>query len=294
MPTRLALCASLTLALLAAPASALAADVVVPSSVAGSTTVPAGESRTLTLHCPATAVALNAAVTHRGAGVTVRRSIPGVAPGDWRFRLSAAVGARSRDVRAVLRCVRLAVPAGISGARLVVSTHRSPIFVIPAGSFVAAQIGCQAGFVSTGYALDQGAPRSDVGIAAAIPTANGWNFSLENTGASPARARFTARCLKRVVSGRREGASTSMTFGVTRPDFSNRVEPGPGRRFSHSCRRSEFSTATGSVVDPAEDIELSGSHPTGSSGGRWAFTRAHAGDRLRSSLVCLSRRTRFG
>jgi hypothetical protein len=67
MPTRFALSASLIIVLLALPASALAADVVVPSRVAASTTVPAGGSRTLTLHCPATAVALNAAVTRRGA-----------------------------------------------------------------------------------------------------------------------------------------------------------------------------------------------------------------------------------
>jgi hypothetical protein len=291
MPTRFALCTSLTIALLlAVPAGAIAADVVVPSSVPGSTTVPAGGSSTLTLRCPASAVALNAAVTQRGAGVTVRRSIPGSESGDWRFRLTAAAGARSRGVRAVLRCVRLALPVGVTGTRLVVSTRRSPVFEIPAGSFIAAQTGCPAGFAATGYGVDQGA-RRDVRIAAAMPTGSGWNFSLENTGASPARARFTARCLKRVVSARSGGA---MTFRLRRPEFSNQVGPGAGRRFSHSCRRSEFSVATGSVVDPADDIELSGSHPAGSRGGRWAFTRAHAGDRVRSSLVCLNRRTQFG
>ena len=293
MPTRFVLCSSLTIALLGVPASAFAADVVVPSSVPGSTTVPAGGSSTLTLRCPGSAVALNAAVTRRGAGVTVRRSIPGTASGDWRFRLSAAPGARSRGVRAVLRCVRLDLPAGVSDTRLVVSTRRSPVFEIPAGSFIAAQIGCQSGFVATGYGLDRGA-RPDVTIAAATPAANGWNFSLENTGTSPARARFSARCLKSVVSARRGTASTSMTFGVKRREFLNRVGPGAAGRFSHSCRLSEFSTATGSVVDPADDIELSGSHPAGSRGGRWAFARAQAGDRARSTLVCLSRRTQFG
>jgi len=293
MRTRFALCTSLTIALLAVPASALAADVVVPSSVSGSTTVPAGGASTLTLRCPAAAVALNAAVTRRGAGVTVRRSIPGAAPDDWRFRLTAAAGARSRSVRAVLRCVRLAVPVGLSGARLVVSTRRSPLFEVPAGSFIAAQTGCPAGFVATGYGLDRGA-RRDVTIAAAIPTANGWNFSIEDTSASRTRARLTARCLKRVVSAHRRGATTSMTFRVRRRELANRVGPGAGGRFSHSCRRSEFSAATGSVVDPADDIELSGSHPAGASGGRWTFSRVHAGDRVRSSLVCLSRLTRFG
>jgi hypothetical protein len=293
MPTRFALFASFTIALLALPASALAADVVVPSSVAGATTVPAGGVSTLTLRCPATAVALNAAVTRQGAGVTVRRSIPGSDSGDWQFRLAASPGARQRGVRATLRCVRLALPVGISGARLTVSTRRSPVFEIQPGSFVAGQTGCQAGFVATGYGLDRGA-RRDVTVAAAIPTAQGWNFSIENTGSTPARARFTARCLKRVVSSRREGAATNLSFQIARRGFSNQVGPGAGRSFSHSCRRSEFSVATGSAVDPAEDIELSGSHPARSRGGRWVFAHAQAGDSVSSSLICLNRRSRFG
>jgi hypothetical protein len=293
MPTRFALLGTLTIALLALPASALAADVVVPSSVTGSTTVPAGGASTLTLRCPATAVALNAAVTRRGAGVSVRRSIPGADSGDWRFRLAAAADTRRREVRAVLRCVRLAVPPGVSGARLVVGTRRAPAFTIPAGSFISAQVGCNAGFTATGYGLDRGA-RPDVTVAAAIPTANGWNFSLENTGSTPARARVTARCLKRVVSARREGAPTSLNFRIARREFSNRVGPGARRSFSHSCRRSEFSTATGSRVDPADGIELSGSHPARSRGGRWVFAHADAGDRVSSSLICLNRRTGFG
>ncbi len=292
MVPRIAVSISITIALLAGPASASAANVVVPSSVVGSTTVPAGASSTLALRCPGTAVALNASVTRRGAGVTVRRSIPGADAADWRFRLTAAAGARRRGVRAVLRCVHLRLPVGVSDARLVVSRRRSPVFEIAPGSFVAAQAGCPAGFVATGYGLDRGA-RPDVTIAAAIPTAHGWNFTLENSGASPARARFTARCLKRVVNARRGGSATSLTFRVQRREFSNHVGPGARRSFSHSCRTSEFSTATGSAVEPVADIELRGSHPTRSRGGRWVFANASSGDAVSSSLVCLSRRTGF-
>ena len=113
MLQRIALCTSLTIALLAAPASALAANVVVPSSVAGSTVVPAGGSSTLTLRCPAPGVALNAAVTNHDPGVTVRRSIPGSGVGTWRFRLTGTDG--GGGVRAVLRCVRLQLPVGVAG-----------------------------------------------------------------------------------------------------------------------------------------------------------------------------------
>jgi hypothetical protein len=293
MPLRSALFISLVIAVLAAPASALAADVVAPSSVAASTTVPAGGSRTLTLRCPAAAVALNAAVTRRGAGVTVRRSIPGSSSGDWRFRLSADAGARRRGVRAVLRCVRLALPPGVSGTRIVVSTRRSPTFNIAAGSRIAAQIGCPAGFVATGYGLDRGGRRA-VTIAAAVPTAHGWNFTLENTGASSARARFTDRCLKSAVSARRGGAPTQMTFGVAQRRFSNAIGAGGAGTFTHSCARSEFSVATGSELDASDAIELSGSYPVRSRSGHWKFSHASAGDRVSSFLVCLSRRTQFG
>jgi hypothetical protein len=293
MAQRLAAYIALTIALLAAPAGAFAADVVEPSSVVASTTVPAGGSSTLTLRCPASAVALNAAVTKRGAGVTVRRSLPGRDPGDWRFRLSAADGAERRGVRAVLRCVRLELPAGVSRARLFVSTSRSPAIELPAASSTAVEIRCRGGFVATGYGLDSGG-RRDVRIAAAVPVARGWTFRLENTGSSPASARLRVRCLERTVSARRGGAPTQLVFRVARRAFSNRVGPGAGRFFSHSCPAGKFSVATGSVVDPADDIVLSGSHPLRSRSGRWAFGRASAGDRVRSFLVCLGRRPQFG
>jgi hypothetical protein len=293
MAQRLAACIALSTALLAAPAGASAADVVTPSSVAASTTVPARGSSTLTLRCPASAVALNAAVTRRGAGVTVRRSLPGRDAGDWRFRLAAAEGARLRGVRAVLRCVRLELPNGVSGARLVVSTRRPPAVEIPAGASTAVEVRCARGFVGTGYGLDAGGGR-DVRIAAASPLARGWSFRLENIGSSPAAARLHVRCLQRTVSARRGGVPTELVFQVARRAFSNRVGPGAARIFSHSCLAGEFSVATGSVVDPADAIVLSGSHPLRSRSGRWAFRRASAGDRVRSSLVCLSRRTQFG
>jgi hypothetical protein len=46
-------------------------------------------------------------------------------------------------------------------------------------------------------------------------------------------------------------------------------------------------------VEPVADIELRGSHPTRSRGGRWVFANASSGDAVSSSLVCLSRRTGF-
>jgi hypothetical protein len=261
--------------------------------VAGSTTVPAGGSRSLTLRCPEPSVALNAAVTRRGAGVTVRRSIPVANAGGWTFRLTAAAGARRRAVSAVLRCVRLALPPGVSSAQLLTRTRRPPSIAVPAGSSAPLEVDCARGFAATGYGLDRGAG-SDLAIAAAVPSDRGWRFRVENSGGSSARARLSVRCLKSVVTARRGGASTQMTFGLAQRRFSNAIGAGGAGTYSHSCGRSQFSVATGSEVDAADSIEIRGSNPVGSRGGRWAFARARTGDRVKSFLVCLSRRTQFG
>jgi hypothetical protein len=296
MPTRFALCSSVTIALLSAPASALAADVVVPSRVAASTTVPAGGSRTLTLRCPATAVALNAAVTRRGAGVTVRRSIPGATPGHWRFRLSAAAGARRRGVHAALRCVRLALPAGVSNARLVVSTRRTPAIAVPAGSSNGLQVRCARGFIPTGYGLDRGA--GDLTLARAEPGPSGWGFRVENTGASSANARLSVRCLKQSVRGRDALGPTQLDFAIARRVFSDAItrKPPPRSRgtFTHTCAESQFSVTTGHALDSAEGAVVTGTAPDGLRAGRWTFRGARRGEVMTTFLLCLDRRTRFG
>jgi hypothetical protein len=296
MLTRFALCSTLTIALLALPASALAADVVVPSRVAASTTVPAGGSRTLTLRCPATAVALNAAVTRRGAGVTVRRSIPGTGSGDWRFRLSAAAGARRRGVRAALRCVRLALPAGISKTRLVVSTRRISAITVPAGSSTGLDVRCARGFIATGYGLDR--TTGDVTLAGAEPRPRGWDFRVENTGTSAANARLSVRCLKQRVQGRDAGGATELNFAVRRRVFSDAItrKPPPRSRgtFTHTCAESQFSIATGHALDAADGAVVTGTGPDGLRAGRWTFRGARPGETMTTFLLCLSRHTPFG
>lgn len=295
MPTRLALCTSLTIAVLAVPASAQAAHTVVPSSVARSTTVPAGGSSTLTLRCPTAAVALNAAVTRRGAGVTVRRSIPGAGADDWSFRLSAGGGgAGRRGVRAVLRCVRLDLRDGVFGARLDVSTRRPPAIRVPAGGSTSTALRCAPGFVPSGYGLDRGA-RGNLTLAAAMPTARGWEFRVENTGRSAGSARLSARCLKRDVSARRGGGGTQLRFGLARRAFSDAVGRMPGSRgtFTHTCAESKFSVATGHTVDPDGGILVTGGGPNGLRAGRWSFRGAAARDVMTTYVLCLNRRTQF-
>ncbi|HEY7453183.1 MAG TPA: hypothetical protein VH683_01375 [Thermoleophilaceae bacterium] len=291
MALRFAIRFSILVVIAALPASAHAASAVVPSTVSAHTVVPAGGARTVTLTCPRLAVALNAAVTRKGAGVTVQRSRPGRSADDWSFRLVAARGGGSRSANMVLRCVRLHIAKGLSGARLVVNTAHQTVS-IPARGSVPAPVSCSRGFVGTGYAL-AGGPRGLIRLATVEPTSRGWNFVVENTGAARANATVYGRCLKRNVAARGDGGSVSLRFGVTLRSRRNTVGPGSARTVVHRCRPSEVSLATGSIVDALDSIELAGSAPAGPRAGRWTFTNASRGDRADTSLVCLSRRGAF-
>jgi hypothetical protein len=289
MPLRVAALVSVIAVPALAPVEAQGA-VVRPTSVTATTVVPAGGTRNVSLECPPSAVALNGAVTRKGAGVDVRGSIPGGDAGDWRFRL-AAEGSGSRAVSMELRCVRLALPAGVSDARLEVRTRKPPRVEVPAGGSVAVRLRCGLPWAPTGYGFARGSS-GDVRLAAAAPTAHGWNFQLENVGSVTGGAAVSARCLRQEVTARQGGASTELRFRFARPAQSNSV--GPSRRsFTHSCRSSQFSLATGFNVEILDPIVLANAHPAGRRGGRWTFARARRGDRAASFLVCLGLRSRF-
>ena len=289
MLQRTALCISLPIALLAVPASALGADAVVPTSVARSTAVPSGGSKTLTLRCPAEAVALNAAVTNHDPGVIVRRSIPGSGAGTWSFRLSGADG--GGGVRALLRCVRLRLPVGMGGARLDVSTRRPPV-VVPAGGRTTVRLRCGRAWVGTGYGFDPGT-RGDSRLASVVPRAHGWDFTLQNDAAAASTARVSARCLRQTVTSSR---GARLRFGVARPTFSDAVgaRPGSAGTFTHRCGKSQFSLATGYAADATDEAILRLTHPEGRRAGRFSFRAAASDDVVSTSLVCLSRRSSFG
>jgi hypothetical protein len=291
MPFRAAARISIAATLLALPGSSHAAGVVTPSSATAVAVVPAGATVGMDLQCPRPAVALNAAVRQKGAGVTVRRSAPGQDAGDWSFRLAAAPGSNARRASAVLRCVELTLPIGTSRARLGVRTRSRPDIAIPAGGSAAAQLRCGAGWIGTGYGLDAGTS-DDVRLASVVPVARGWDFKLENTGSAPVTAGVSARCLRQTVTARRGGAPTELRFRVTRPARPASVGPG-STSFARSCGPGRFSLATGSIVDALDSIELDASGPIRKGWGRWSFRHASGGDSVRTFLVCLSRGSTF-
>ena len=81
--------------------------------------------------------------------------------------------------------------------------------------------------------------------------------------------------------------SAALRFRASRPSRSNRLGTRPSPSFAHGCGAGLFSLATGVVVDPLATIELAASGPVRRGWGRWGFTRAGTGDRVRSFLVCL-------
>jgi hypothetical protein len=286
MRLRLAALISVLAALAFAPAGAQAANVIRTTSVTKSAVVPPGGTSTRRLECPAPWIALSGAVTSKGTGVTRASSSPGNGAGDWRFRFAADSSAR-RTVRTVLRCVRLEVPAGISGARVNVQTRRRLNIQVPVGGTTSVAVRCGSrSWVATGYGFSDRA--GTVRLASVVPAAHGWRFVLENVGASGALADVSARCLKQTVTA----GSAELRFRVTRPAQENTV--GLNRlRFSHRCGANRFSLATGSILDPDGTIELAGSGPTRSSWGRWTLRQASGGERVRTVLVCLTRGTGF-
>ena len=289
MPFRVALSFCTLLALVALPSSAHAA-VVTPASTSAETVVPAGGTRTVTLSCPEPAVALSAAATRLGRSTELLRSVPGRAAGDWRLTFTAGQG-RGRTVEAELRCVRLRLSEGVSGARLGVQTRSRTRIRVPAGESVTAEADCDPGYVATGWGLRRGR-RGDIRVAAAVPHAGGWSFELENIGSEAARAAVSARCVKRVVRARRNGNAVELRLRVVRRAFEDPV--GDGRpSFSHFCRRGQYSLAAGSEVDPLDPIALVRSSATARRHASWTFARASAGDVVTTHIVCLARNSRF-
>jgi hypothetical protein len=272
----------LVAALAALPAAAEARDVIQPSTVSSSATITGGAARTLALSCRAPAIALNATATGLPAGATVRSSLPAAGVLRWSLELAAAESAERQRLGASLRCLRLALPAGVTDVSLGASTRRQPDLPIPAGTTRRFALRCGSGYIPTGYGLDQRSGR--VGVAAAVPGARGWSFRLANAAAAAAHVTVSVRCARARVEGRRRGAPVSLRLETRRASFTDDVEAGAALR--HSCRAGEFSVATGVNLDPAGGVELVSAQPAGERGGLWTF--GGGAGRVGTHLLCLA------
>jgi len=269
-PIRLACLSAAALALLPAAAHA---GVVEPISVSKSVSVPAGGSRSLTLRCPARAVALN------GAAPAATSSIPGPNGRGWTFRFASAAAAETAD--ASLRCVRMRLPDRISGVGLVVETRIEPVAELAPGASARLDLTCSSGELPTGWGLEREGAGNGIAVTAATPRRRGWSFGFVNAGAAPATATATIRCLERrqrARSGQRHAFATRVASFEAKATATAR----------RSCRTGEFSLATG--VSLPSGVHLLETGLAGPRGGEWAFSAATTAE---TSLLCLSRTTRF-
>jgi hypothetical protein len=264
----------------AALPAAAQARVVEPVSVTGRVDVPAGQTRSLTLKCPARAVAIN------GSSFDATSSIPGINARRWTFRFTA--GGSADTGSAILRCVRLRLPRRVSGVGLAVGTVIEPVFEVPAGNTQTLAVRCPRGERPTGWGLERTGADNGLAIAAAVPTTRAWLFTVENTGATGAAGNLHIRCLERrqrAASGQRHA------FDIRIATFAEQIEG--GSTTSRSCRRREYSVATGVSLPSADDILLAGTGVVGARGGEWSFTQPSGAAAVTTKLICLARTTGF-
>jgi hypothetical protein len=263
--------------------AAAQARVVEPVTVSKSLSVPAGETRSLDLRCPARAVALNGTVRGALAG---SESIPASDARRWSFRFTAGQKPRTGSVN--LRCVRLRLPHRVDGVGLVVGTQIQPVFEIPSGNTQQIALKCNRGEVPTGWGLARRTPGNALSIASVMPTRRGWLFTVANPGPIGAAGTVYGRCLQRkqrAASGQRHVFSTRVA------SFSQDIDG--GGTTSRSCRRRELSVATGVLLPAGNGIQLTATGLLGSRGGEWSFLQPFGAARITTSLICLARGTGF-
>jgi hypothetical protein len=259
----------------AAFATTAQARVVEPVWVTNRVDVARGQTKSITLRCPAHAVALN------GAAPNADSSIPVSDARRWTFRFT-------RSGSAVLRCVRLRLPHTVSQVSLAVGSVYEPVLEIPPGFTQTIAVKCKTGEVPTGWGLERRTPRNGLSIAGATPTKHGWLFQVENTADVGAAGTVAARCLERkqrAPGGQRHAFSTRVA------SFTERIEG--GGTTIRGCRANEYSVATGVSVPAADDLLFTGTTLVGARDGEWTFSKARGSTAVKTSLICLARTTGF-
>lgn len=285
-----------SLGALLVPAAALANPA--PFSVSRGVAVkPAGT--TLRIDCPRGSTALAGAVTSRSSSVTVHDSRPADSP-RWVFRFSSLAGAPKPRARAAVRCLRLKPRPGVRHWRVGNFTGSRTVRIRPL-STRRVRVRCLSGYLATGYGISRSGadpvgplPSGDVRVAAAVPAPRHFTFRLENPGGDMVRATASVRCLSRMASAKRDGATVVQRFAVARRRFSNRVRSGARRVVRHRCPRAHYSLAAGLSLRSADDIFSTGAHAAGRRGARWSFNHPAGGaQRVGTYVTCLSLRTGF-
>jgi hypothetical protein len=276
--------AALSAAALALPALAQAR----PEPLSVSRTVDLGAGGTsVTLRCPRGAVVLAGAVAGISPESTVRASRPDSFAA-WRFRFAGGPG----RARAVLRCVRVRPSGSIRRTSVRVATR---IFkgTVPADGALRADLRCPAGFVPTGYGLEQGGSGTAI-VASARPGSRAWSFVLENEGNAATRPTLIAQCLIRAAAATGPGGSARHPLVVRVAGWRDTVGGGARQRVTHRCPAGHFSAGAGHALLVRDDIVATRAFAFRSRPGQWLFSNPGGrAQTARTFLTCLSLQTGF-
>ena len=254
--------------------AAAQARVVEPVWVNKQVNVTPGQTKTVTLKCPAHAVALN------GAAPNAASSIPVSDARRWTFRFL-------KSGSAVLRCVRLRLPHSVHNVNLEVGTIFEPVFELPPGFTQTIFARCHSGETPTGWGLERRTDTNGLTIAGATPKPHGWLFRVKNTGPIGAAGNLAIRCLDKKV---RAPHGLHHRFATRVASFNERIEGGGST--NRACRSNEYSIATG-VDLPDGDLRFTGTSLFGARNGEWSFSNTHGSTPITTSLICLARYTGF-
>jgi hypothetical protein len=278
---------------------ALAVANPAPFSVGRSVAVKPGGT-TLRVDCPRGSTALAGAVVSRSTGVMAHDSLPTDSP-RWVFRFSSLAGAAKPRARAAVRCLRLKPPPGVRKWKVGNFTGSRTVRIRPL-STRRVRVRCLSGYTATGYGISRSGadpvgplPSGDLRVAAAIPALSHFTFRLENPGGDTVRATASVRCLSKMASAKRSGATVVQRFAVARRAFSNRVRAGARRVVRHRCPAGHYSLAAGLSLRAADDIFSTGAYARRRRGATWSFNHPSGGpQRVRTYITCLSLKTGFG
>jgi hypothetical protein len=254
--------------------AAAQARVVEPVWVNKKVGVASGQTKTVTLKCPAHAVALN------GAAPNAASSIPNPDARRWTFRFL-------KSGSATLRCVRLRLPHSVRNVNLEVGTIFEPVFEIPPNFTQTIFARCHSGESPTGWGLERRTDTNGLSIAAATPTRRGWLFKVKNFGPVGAAGSLAIRCLDKKA---RTAHGERHVFGLRVASFNERIEG--GGTTSRNCRGNEYSVSTG-VSLPDSELRLTGTTLFGPRAGEWSFSNTRGSTPVTTSLICLARNTGF-
>jgi hypothetical protein len=237
---------------------------------------------TFVLSCPKGHAALNGGTYPTASDVVTSYSGPvkGLLR-RWRFGFDAEGPA---TVRASVRCRRIRFPKRVHARFQVQSLARNEI-TVNSGATRRVRLRCEKGLVPTGWGQSQtpgGASEPGaIDLYSVIPSRRGFRVGLRSQSTEDAQINLYLRCWRRKLRGQ--------LARVRVREFRNKVPANGRTRIRHTCRRGEFSLATGWSFASRSGLAVSATRAAGARRARWLFDNGGGRAKARTSILCLAR-----